>query len=353
MPLFPGKFDERQELKDWWNDDRRAAAADGPALRASGQSKYGVMRIVSLPGEAEMKEGGGIRYYGTYSATFTNRQGVVTTLEPLADLALHQELSPSSIEVYSFAGYDLLLFQLDSFRFSRSFDGGEGRIMAFAATEQGEFYPLTFQYAAGEGLQSLSVFPINASQPVESDGAQLRLHAWVGHEEYELALKPSLEQRALIVADEADRGGETAFLAEITRQYAGRLEQALGLEEGSYSEEKLDDKLLRALFSDQAWSNPGFQHLRRDFAESKRKGSSSRAFAWMPIEARFVSPDQIRFTFTLNLWYAIGLAAHLEVGLKLENGVWTIRDLGTLETEKLEGLPGYNGLLIENPLTFD
>jgi hypothetical protein len=225
--------------------------------------------------------------------------------------------------------------------------------MAFAATEQGEFYPLTFQYAAGEGLQSLSVFPINASQPVESDGAQLRLHAWVGHEEYELALKPSLEQRALIVADEADRGGETAFLAEITRQYAGRLEQALGLEEGSYSEEKLDDKLLRALFSDQAWSNPGFQHLRRDFAESKRKGSSSRAFAWMPIEARFVSPDQIRFTFTLNLWYAIGLAAHLEVGLKLENGVWTIRDLGTLETEKLEGLPGYNGLLIENPLTFD
>jgi hypothetical protein len=58
----------------------------------------------------------------------------------------------------------------------------------------------------------------------------------------------------------------------------------------------------------------------------------------------------IRFTFALNLWYAIGLAAHLEVGLKLEDGIWKFHDLGTLETEKLDGLPGYDGLVIRDPL---
>ncbi|MFC5529021.1 hypothetical protein [Cohnella yongneupensis] len=139
-------------------------------------------------------------------------------------------------------------------------------------------------------------------------------------------------------------------MASITNRYTGLLEQALGLTEGSHSDIHVDDKELKALFSDQALGNPGFKRLQGDFAKSAADGNPSRAFAWAPIHAEFVSPDTIRFTFTLNLWYAIGLAAHLEVELKQEDGVWKFHDFGTLETEKMEGVQGYNGLLIKDPL---
>ncbi len=351
LTVLPAAFKEPGGPQEWWEDERNVRTVNGSSERAIGNSRYGKLKIRSMAGERSLKDSGGIRYYGTYAAEFTDRQGKKTKLPKLEGLPLYQEKSPSAIRVYEFDGYDILVFHPNDFRFSKGFDGGSRTILAFAATKQGEAYPLRFAYADASGAdRSVAGLPIDANRRIERDGERLIVRAWFGEDGYELELKPDLAGRTLSVVRGIDRSAENGRLAALTSRYANRLEQALGLEDIGLPEGKWSEEQLRSMFTDKAWNNPGFRHLKRDFAESKRKGAPSRAFAWSPIDARFVSPDTIRFTFTLNLWYAIGLAAHLDVALKLVDGDWKVHDLGTLETEKLEGVEGYNGLIVRDPL---
>ncbi len=351
LPILSGEFADEQGSNEWWKDERYVKELDKTDIRAQGNSRYGTLQIVSEAGEIRLTQGGGPHYYGSYRVEFTNLQGEKKLLQPLVDLALHQEGSTPIMRKYEFDGCDVLLFQPKSFRFSKGFDGGVRKIIAYAITERGNAFPLDIQYAhiSNELKRSLT-FTIDDNVPVELDGENLIVHSLIGGRNYKLAIRPDLKLRTLTVVDAVDRSAEYKQLSEIASRYANRMEQALGLEDIDFPEGKMDEKQLRALFTNEAWNNPGFQHLRTDFAKSKQEGNPSRAFAWNPIDARFISPDTIRFTFTLNLWYAIGLAAHLEVGLKLVDGVWIFHDLGTLETEKLDGLPGYNGLLVRDSL---
>jgi hypothetical protein len=350
LPVLAGEFMDLKGPNKWWEGGRTVDVLDVAALRSSGKSRYGSLQVLSQPGEMRLIDGAVSYYYGTYQVEYTNLLGEKKLLQPLVDLAVRQD-SPSLMRKYEFEGYDILWFQTDDYRFSKSYDGGVREMVAYAVTEQGESFPLEFQYALStKGMQRSYTFKVNDHVPLKRDGDSLVVQSLIGDNNYKLTLKPSLEKRALLVVDAEDRTAEYEQLSKITSRYSKRIEQALGLEDISFPEGRMDEKRLRTLFTDKAWSNPGFQHLRKDFAASKQKGNPSRAFAWMPIDAQFVSPDTIRFTFTLNLWYAIGLAAHLEVGLKLVDGIWIIQDLGTLETEKLGGLPGYNGLLIQDSL---
>ncbi|WP_256759729.1 hypothetical protein [Cohnella sp. WQ 127256] len=350
LPVLVGEIAKQKGRQDWWEDERKFDVLNATTLRASGISRYGNLKVKSQPGELRHIEDAGPYYYGTYRVEYTNLRGDKKQLQPLIDVTLRQD-SPSIMRKYEFDGYDIFLFLKDSYRFSKGYDGGTREMLAYAITKQGESFPLEFQYIHdAKGLQRSLVLEFNDNVPIERDGANLIVQTFMDHRNNKLIVRPSLEKRALIVVDAGDRSAEYEQLVKITSRYSNRIEQALGLEEINLPDGKMDLKPLRALFTDQAWNNPGFQHLKKDFATSKQKGNSSRAFAWEPVDAQFVSPDTIRFTFTLNLWYAIGLAAHLEVGLKLVDGKWMIYDLGSLETEKLEGFPGYNGLIIRDPL---
>jgi len=351
LTMLPGIFKESSEPKDWWSDNRNVRTENGRITRASGNSRYGTLKIRSTAGERSLKESGGTRYYGSYAAEFTDREGRTAKLPPIEDLSLYQEMSPSEIGVYEFDGYDILVFRPNAFRFSKGFDGGSRSILAFAATEKGEAFPLRFTYADASGTErSAAELLIDHNREIERDGDRLIVRAWIGEDGYEFELKPDLEHSTLAVVKGIERSAENERLTTLTNRYAKLIEQALGLEDIYLPEGKLTEEQLRLMFTEKAWRNPGFGHLKRDFAESKRKGTPSRAFAWTPIDAKFVSPDTIRFTFTLNLWYAVGLAAHLDAALKHVDGEWTVYDFGTLETEKLDGLEGYNGLIVRDPL---
>jgi len=352
LAILPAAFKEPGGPQEWREDNRHARTEKGGAARAKGKSRYGTLEIRSKAGERSLQDGGGIRYYGSYAVTFADRQGGTTQLPQLDGLELFLEKkSAAEIRAYEFDGYDILVFLPNSYRFSKGFDDGSRPILAYAAAGTGEVFPLEFRYADAARTERVSAeLPIRDNRPIERDGDKLIVRAWLGEADHELVLEPDLKLRALSVVQAVDRSTENEALSTLTNRFSNRIEQALGLEEIDLPEGKMSEEQLRRLFADKAWNNPGFRHLKQDFAESKRRGTPSRAFAWSPIDARFVSPDTIRFTFTLNLWHAIGLAAHLDVSLKLVDGEWTVYDLGTLETEKLDGLPGYNGLIIRDPL---
>lgn len=360
LPVLIGTFAEDRKGGDWWEDSeyKKLGKADArsSSVRAEGRARYGTIRLQAEPGEWMKKNGGQYQFFGAYQVVFTDRSGQKKTLDTLSDFALLQEEPASRMTVYEFDGYDVLLLQPNSYRFSKGFDGNVKDILAYAITKQGEAFPLTFEFASRTGLERTSAISINDLASIRRDEDRLIVQSTLDDRRYELALKPNPETRTLIVADAADRSAEYRQLQQITERYANRLEQALGLKDSYLPEGAMDEDQLRALFTEQAWSNPGFQYLRKSFAQSEEAGYPSRAFAWNPIDAEWIRPDTIQVTFTLNLWYAIGFAAHLDATMKLVDGVWMFHDFGTLTMEKMEDskeMSDYNGLLMEDPLEAD
>ncbi|MFD0960742.1 hypothetical protein [Paenibacillus chungangensis] len=93
--------------------------------------------------------------------------------------------------------------------------------------------------------------------------------------------------------------------------------------------------------------------LRKVGVQFEQAGNPWRAFPWPAIGAELLRPDTIKVTFTFNLIYAIGKAAHLEGTLKQIDGQWRFYDFGTLKTEDWQGddtMPELNGLHIEDEL---
>lgn len=352
LPVIPAAFAEPRGTSEWWANGTGTSVtrSDARALRARGTSRYGAIELRAEPGEAMLRNGGATEYHGDYRVTFAAGRGKTTELPLLKGQTPWQEESVATMSSYPFDGFDVLLYAPRGYRFGQGYDGGNRATLAYAVTKDGEAFPLTFDYdIAGAGRQQTAALPIDANVPVRADGGRLVVRS-LADGSRELALTPNLAERTLTVTGVTDRKAEYDELYRIANKYAGLLEQGLGLEEGSHADRRVPDERVRGYFADEAWNNPGFAKLRDDFAESKADGNPSRAFAWAPIDASFVTPDTMKFTFTLNLWYAIGLAAHLEVALKLVDGEWKVGDLGTLETEKMDGLPGYNGLRIQDPL---
>jgi hypothetical protein len=348
LPVLQGSFAKDSRNGEWWNTQNAAKeVADSSVVRMEGASRYGKLQLRSGSGELALRYGAAYQYYGFYQIQFIDIHGQLKPLQSDVELALFQEESTGSIARYEYDGFDILLLQPNNYRFSKGFDGGVKQILAFAVTSQGEAFRLDFQYAIAKELQRTPAITIYDHAPIELSGDRLIVQSLIGEGRFELILSPNLEEKTLTIIDLADRTVEYNQLQQIVSRYANRLEQALGLEDIALPEGRMEEEQLRELFTDQAWNNPGFQYLKSDFARSKEAGYPSRAFAWNPIDAKFLGPDSIKVTYTLNLWYAIGLAAHLEAEMKLVNGKWIFHDLGKLETEKVDEMPEYSGLVIE------
>ncbi|TYP74528.1 hypothetical protein [Paenibacillus methanolicus] len=353
LPILPPSISDAPEQHEWWKMDGYYKPAEkATGARVQGKSRYGTIRLKPLAGELEY----GRQYYGDYAVSFQAKTGAVSELPAIQGLRLEQESGVSRMERIEFDGWDLLLFRPQQYRFSKELGPHYPRYLrAYAVTREGEAFPLVFRYAdsaRGVGERSLAELPLDDNQPVRLQGDAIVMTA--GKDRLELTLQPNLAGRELVVTGATDRKRESEQLRQLAERYTELIEQALGLDEyvdlpGGRTEA---NKLL-ALFSEEAWTNPGFQRMKGDFDEQRASGHPSRSFSWPPIDIRSVSPDTVRFTMTLNLFYAIGHAAHLEVALKLEDGVWKIHVLGTLATEKGEGVPGYDGLVIEDPLRLE
>ncbi|MFD0674575.1 hypothetical protein [Cohnella sp. GCM10027633] len=351
LPAIPASFAEQQGTSEWWtNGGEHVKIGDDRALRARGVTRFGTIELRAEPGEASMRDGGASDFHGDYRMTFATKGGKRLELPKLEGVTLMLEGSIGSMASYEMDGFDIVLFRPRDYRFSQGYDGGIRETLAYAVTEKGEAFPLTFVYEmAGAGRQESAILPIDVNIPVARDGEELVVRT-IASGSRELRLSPNLAERTLTVVSVTDLSDEYNRLLGITTRYTELIEQELGLTEGVDAGAVVDAERLKGLFSRQALRNPGLKRMQADFAKAKADGNPSRAFTWTPIDSRYVSPDTIRFTFTLNLWYAIGLAAHLEVALKLDGDEWEIHDLGTLETEKLDGVAGYNGLLVKDTL---
>lgn len=351
LPVIPASFKVQMGTGEWWTyDSDYMKIGNDRALRARGITRFGTIELRAEPGEASMRDGGATNFHGDYRLTFEAKKGTREELPRLVELSLKLELenSVASMRSYVMDGFDLVLFQPIDYRFSQGYDGGIRETLAYAVTEQGEAFPLTFVYAmVGAGRVESKVIPIDINVPVAQDGEHLVVRTMAGGS-LELRLSTNLKERTLSVVGVTDRSVEYNELLDITTRYTSLIEQELGLTEGVDAAAVVDAEQLRELFSQQALRNPGLKRMKADFAKAKADGYPSRAFAWAPINSQYVSPDTIRFTFTLNLFYSLGMAAHLEVVLKREGDEWKIHDLGTLETEKMDDIAGYNGLVIKD-----
>ncbi len=348
LPVLNGEFAKARMNGEWWQDQQIAGIEelDAGAKRREGVSRYGKLQLQSETAEQLLRYGSAYQYHGHYQVVYTDKQGRAMTIQTGIELALFQEEPIGSMSRYSYDGFDIVVLQPNHYRFSKSFDGGVKRILAYAVTEGGEAFPLDFRYASGSKLHTEPFITIHDHAAVEQREGRLIVQSMIGDGRFELSLEPNLNAQTLTVVDLRDRTVEYNQLQQIVSRYANRLEQALGLEDIALPEGRMEEEELRALFTDEAWHNPGFQFLRNSFAAHKAAGNPSRAFAWEPIGAKFIGPDTIQVTYTLNLWYAIGLAAHLDAEMKLVDGRWVFHELGTLVTEKLDGMPEYSDLLI-------
>ncbi|MFB9328944.1 hypothetical protein ACFFSY_23665 [Paenibacillus aurantiacus] len=357
LPILPPSISEAPELNEWWTREGYYKPAEKEAgARVLGKSRYGTIRLKPQAGEVADVQEDGLQFYGDYTVTFEARAGARKELPAIQGLRLEQEASLAHMERVSFDGWDLLLFRPQQYLFGKGLAPNNPRYLrAFAVTRKGEAFPLVFRYAdrsRGVGERSLTELPLDDNQPVRRQGETIVMMA--GKDQLELTLQPNLAGHELIVTDASDRRRESEQMRLLAERYTELIEQALGLDESlSLPKGPLEANQLISLFTEEAWNNPGFQRLKGDFDEQRTSGHPSRAFSWPPIDIVSVAPDTVRFTMTLNLFYAIGHAAHLEVALKLEEGAWKIHDLGTLNAQKGDGVPGYDGLVIEDPLRLE
>ncbi|MBD3921860.1 hypothetical protein H8B09_24075 [Paenibacillus sp. PR3] len=289
---------------------------------------------------------------GTYTVRYVDTSGQEHKLPALVDQVLRQLPELASMKVVQLDGVDVLLFQPRYYRFAQGY-GSMFTTYAYAIKSNEEAFPLHFVYnEQGSGLKDMSSFLFDMNGPIESTGTGLTAQTIIMGTRLEIAWVLDDGKHQLLAKGVTDRTKEYAGLDEITGNASLHIGQALGLKEVEYPGGPLPEDKLRALFTDTAWSNPGFQYLREAIAKQEREtGNMNRAFAWQPIDAAYTSPDTIRFTFTINLRYAIGLAGHLEVELKQQDGEWIIADLGTLETEKFDDPNApFSGLMMEDPL---
>lgn len=327
-------------------------------VRAEGKSRFGKLRVRSTDGEKHVQNGGNLRYYGNYAVEFEQPNGKKTKLPPLEKLELEQAEQIADIQVFSFDGYDVLIYQPKQFAFSQGYEDGSKTVFAYAVTAQGDAFPLAFRYATSGGVREESSIALYGQLPLAADHGRLISHGYAGERFYELSWTPDAERKVLQLAEVRDKTEEAEGLNRIVDPYSLRLAQALGLTDMSFPDGPMNEDRLRGLFTGQAWSNPGFQRLLRDFEKSAEEGNPSRAFPWQPIHARYDDKGNIRVTFTFNLFYAVGWAAHLDAILKDNGSEWTFHDFGTLRTEYADiveeedehPMKPYNGLVIQDPL---
>lgn len=328
LAKLPAEIAQERVGGNWWEGPNSSVVTlDGGFIRAMGKSRYGELRILSEADEKHVN----YNYFGDYAVDFTHSSGKKTELPPLTKLELEQSNQVADVQVFPFNGFDVLIYVPKHFLFSQGFDSSPNKAIAYAATEQGDIFPLTFRYATDSGeLQSDSITLFDQI-PIQVRDNQLVFQGFAGERLYEFVWTPDLNQQSLALTAWRDRTEEAEGLKQIVERYSPRLEQALGLMDNDFPEGLMDEERLRELFTDKAWSNPGFQRLRKDFEKSAEEGYPSRAFAWEPIQARYDEYGNIRVTFTINLFYAIGWAAHLEAIMKLDGSDWIFYDFGDLK----------------------
>jgi len=354
MPALPNRLLESQmyDAASWPESSSHDVVNDSVALRAVGVSRYGKLEVLSQPGEVVLQDGAPAKFKGTYTVRYVDTSGQEHKLPDQVEQVLRQLPEPAAMKAVQLDGVDVLLFQPRYYHFAQSY-GPMFTTYAYAITSDEEAFPVQFVYnEQGGGLKDMDSFLFDMNGPIESTGTGLTAQTIIMSKRLEITWVLDAKKHQLLAKGVKDRTTEYDKLDEITGSASLHIGQALGLKDVEYPGGPLPEDKLRALFTDEAWSNPGFQFLREEFAKQEREtGNANRAFAWQPIDAAYTSPDTIRYTFTINLWYAIGLAGHLEAKLKQRDGEWIIADFGTLETEKLDDPNApFNGLLMEDPL---
>lgn len=356
-PAIQGEIDRTLSTTPWNNRTQEQSVQESNLVRAEGQTRYGTLQVRSQEGESQFRYNGAVVVTGDYRVVYRNLENEEIVLTTIEGLNIAQDvgdaLTINKMRVIPFADYDLVLFQPNRFTYTKAFDQGIRPNYAYIVTKEQDATPLTFIYHHQElGMQQLEAFPIYENKLIDQVEDQLMAYTYADRM-YELSFSPDPEKRVILLTGAIDRQVEYEEIREITYRYSKRIEQAIGLEDTFYPEGKLDEKELRALFTDKAWDNPGFQYFRQDAADLKGEGTMSRMFGWEPIDEVRLDEDRISFTFTLNAVYAIGLAVHLEVGLKKVDDQWIIYDLGNLKSETLEDFPSYSGLDMPDVLEWE
>lgn len=289
-------------------------------------------------------------YYGDYEIEFTNVQGKRHVLGELKQLELKLASPKQNIRVIPFEGYDLLLLQTIEFPFSEIHGRSTNKLYAYVITREGQAFPLKFQYASADGMTNLDMIGIEQKGPIEIREEALIVESYVGNLPHELEWKLDIKERMFNLTSLHNRLAEYESIGRITELYSYRLGHTLGLDMADSTDEHMNEDQLRALYTESAWNNPGFQILKSDFDASAAVGEPTRAFPYQPVGARVDEYGNIRVTFAINLVNAVGVAAYLEAILKLEDYEWRFYDFGALETERTDYLQSLNGLLIKDDL---
>ncbi|MBB3112545.1 hypothetical protein FHS18_004646 [Paenibacillus phyllosphaerae] len=357
LPVAPLE-DTGVEAWTWWTQSDRYVQSSKPgALRVTGFSRYGEIQLKSKADEVKLLYDVQNQYHGSYSVTYTDERGVSRPLPDAGELTLSQPDEEAQMERIELDGMDILLLHTNAFLFNKGFEKDYSAVLVYAVTDQHEAYPLRIRYAdASEQEETAAHWLLNDNAPVIVHEDRLLAHAGLDGQRFEVQAEVDAVHQELRIVELRNVEKEYAALYKIVSRYSHLFEQSLGLDEGlNLPEGRMDEPRLQRLILEQASANPGYRIMKREF-EEERKQNPLREFAWEPIDYRFVSPDTIQVTFTLNLFYAIGQAAHMEAVLKLVDGVWRFHDFGTLMTEKLRGnvpQPELNGILVEDTLKLD
>ncbi|WP_276358154.1 hypothetical protein [Cohnella caldifontis] len=345
-PVLPASF---SPVRAYDPGQAKMEPAAPASVRAVGESRFGKITLVPREKELEGKRESGRQFTGDYDAVFRDLRGRTSVVGTVDDLLLFTEGDEVRMSRLEFEGFDVLLLKPVDYPFVRSWDGNVREVRAFLVTETQEARQAAFSFRRGdEPVQSAVMAVDDNVRPYAKDGSLVLTSPWNGGTE--LAFRPDPDGSRLVLEKVASAAVERAKLFDLAQAWTERLEQALRLEEAAPKLTDAEWKRLRSRIDDRAWNNKGFQTIYRYDMDLRRRGTASRAFAWNPIDFERLAPDTVRFTFTLNLFYAVGQAAHLDVVLKWRDGDWYVYDMGTLAIQPLgDGAP-FAGQVISDRL---
>ncbi|MBH5320877.1 hypothetical protein I6N90_24105 [Paenibacillus sp. GSMTC-2017] len=328
LPVLGSDFDIVDNNTSIMKENERTEhiTLDGGDVRAVGKSRYGVLKMRSMPEEKYWDRWSESHYFGNYQIEFTDAAGGRSILPELKEVAFMEGMEQGEIKVYPFEGFDLLLLHTDQYKFNdRNLN-----VYAYVITEDGQAFPLDYRYVIPSGEVKRNAIPFGRL-PVEVENGKLVYQSWQGY-----VWTPDLEAKTLKLTEVRHRSEEYESIWQVVVRYKYRLEQALGLTESDFPEGKLEEEELRSLFADDAWNNPGFQWFKDEIARIDEAGDPTRAFASPNIIGHYDRFGNIIVNFEFILAYSIGWLAHLEAVLQFKDGRWIFRDFGTFETEKVK-----------------
>lgn len=307
-----------------------------------GESRFGALTLESAAPSQHRFDADRASYSGDFQVVYDHPDGNRKEIAQLTGIQLLEDLNPWQWSVIPLEQMDLFVLQNDQTEYYKD-QNPLRSIRVFAITENLEALPLSFSIDTEGTAIHTAELTVQSDLPIAYSNEQLILFSPVP-QMHKLAFAIDIaEGQARLV--QAENIQETyRRTQEIAEEQAKILEQILfyGIGENVFNLDEESWMKLKTKVSPQAAQRKSYQYM------LEHAKTFPRAFYWGISDVRLnEQEDQLSFTLSMNVFYAIGQDMRLEVYMERSEDDWIFADFGSLSIEHFA--PG-GGVIIREPV---